>query len=242
MAISKILLELVGEASGQSAWARVFHVTTPTAAFGRLDRGRPGLSNAVRAVEEAGFAPVLRLGGGHLVLYDAGCIVFELAEPRPRGREIPVIFRRGTTLLSRALRSVGCTVASGERPGEYCPGAWSLHVPAGPKVAGAALRITSTASLFTAVVLVAPGDELPVALQDAYRHLGLPLDPATVGGLAARFAVTTEMVRHALLSTLGDEYQVSPGTCDSDMTERVRRVCASFVLRSSGPRRPTAPI
>ena len=41
----------------------------PTLAFGRLDALRPGFAEAGEAARDAGFAPIVRLAGGHAAAY-----------------------------------------------------------------------------------------------------------------------------------------------------------------------------
>jgi len=57
-------------AAGRSGGDRFVYRPGPTAAFGRLDRLRPGYEAAQAVAREHGLEPILREGGGHAVVYD----------------------------------------------------------------------------------------------------------------------------------------------------------------------------
>ena len=95
-----------------------------TAAFGRLDRLRPGYAAALEAARDHGFEPMLRPAGGHAVVYDDRSVVFEEVTAHDDiAAGIQDRFRRGTDRIVAALRSLGLDPAVGELPGEYCAGA-----------------------------------------------------------------------------------------------------------------------
>ena len=200
MALTHALLDEV--AAGGEEVARVFR-PGPTLAFGRLDQLRPGFPAAVAAAREHGFAPVLRLGGGHAAAYDAGSVVVEVVTREPAVAEgIERRFRAGTALLVEALRAAGVDPAVGELPGEYCPGTWSVHA-GGVKLGGTAQRSVRGASLLGAVLTVEGGDRLRAALVDVYAALGLAWDPSTAGA-AEDLApgATAQAVEQALIAAL----------------------------------------
>jgi octanoyl-[GcvH]:protein N-octanoyltransferase len=87
-------------------------------------------------------------------------------------------------------------VLSGERPGEYCPGRWSLHLVGGPKVVGAAQRSISGASVYTAVVVVEGGEAIRRTLLEVYAALEVEWDATTAGSVSDR-------VPHLDVSTVG---------------------------------------
>ncbi len=198
--------------------ARVFR-PGPTMAFGRLDALRPGYGKARDAARRHGFTPVLRLGGGHAAGYDVGSVVVELITPqRVVAEGIEERFRDGTALLVDALRRAGLDTTVGERPGEYCPGRWSLHAGEGVKVAGSAQRSIRGASLFTAVVVVEGGARLRAALTDVYAALELAWDPRTAGAAEDVVAsLRAETVERSVVAALGDRWRLAevgadPGT------------------------------
>jgi lipoate-protein ligase A len=176
----------------------------PTAAFGRLDRLRPGYADAQDAARHHGFEPMLREGGGHAVVYDERSVVLE--EVTGGGDGIAGIQRRfgeGTAQLVAALRSLGLEPQVGELPGEYCAGAHSISLD-GIKVVGTAQRVTRSAALFAAVVLVGGGDAIRAGLTDVYAALELEWEPSTAGAIQDIAPhITPEAVEQALVSAGG---------------------------------------
>ncbi|MCW3038989.1 MAG: lipoate--protein ligase family protein, partial [Solirubrobacterales bacterium] len=155
----------------------------PTVAFGRRDASLAGFGTAVTAAEDAGYAAVLRLGGGHAAAYDEGSVLVELiTRERAVGVGIEPRFAALAARLEEALRAVGIAPVVGELPGEYCPGRWSLHAEdSGIKLAGLAQRSIRGAALTTAVVVVEGGRRIRGVLEPVYAALGLPWDPSTAG-------------------------------------------------------------
>jgi lipoate-protein ligase A len=172
----------------------------PTAAFGRLDRLRPGYADAQDAARRHGFEPILREGGGHAVVYDERSVVLEevtASEDIVAG--IQDRFDEGTARIVAALRSLGLDPHIGELPGEYCAGAHSVSL-SGIKVVGTAQRVTRGAALFAAVVLVGGGDAIRAALTDIYAALELDWDPSTAGAIQdVAPHITPESVETALV-------------------------------------------
>jgi octanoyl-[GcvH]:protein N-octanoyltransferase len=153
----------------------------PTMAFGRLDALRPGFAAACEAARAHGYEPVLRLGGGHAAAYDDGSVVFDHFTPQATVADgLRDRFADGAELVAEALRDLGLPAAVGELPGEYCPGAWSVHA-AGVKLGGTAQRTVRGAALLTGFVVAANGARIRAALTDVYARLGLEWDPATAG-------------------------------------------------------------
>jgi octanoyl-[GcvH]:protein N-octanoyltransferase len=185
MEISAELLDAV--ASGDAAdTARVYR-PGPTVAFGRLDRGRVGFERACEIAREHGRVPLVRLGGGHAVVYDQGSLIVEFVRRHERSFEgLEPRFVEVTTVIQQVLRASGVALELGELPDEYCPGRFSLHFRDGPKVAGVAQRVRPRASLTTAVIAVTGGDELRAVTASVYAALELPLALATVGAISDR--------------------------------------------------------
>jgi octanoyl-[GcvH]:protein N-octanoyltransferase len=154
----------------------------PTVAFGRLDAIRPGYAGAVDVAREHGFAPVLRVAGGHAAAFHSGCVCVEEivadSDPIPHVNER---FARTAELVRAALASLGVDARVGEVPGEYCPGAWTVNARGAVKLAGTAQRIVRGAWLMAIVVVAEDARTLAPVLVDVYAALELPMDPATVG-------------------------------------------------------------
>jgi octanoyl-[GcvH]:protein N-octanoyltransferase len=203
MVFSEALLRAVAAGTSPEA-ARVFR-PGPTMAFGRRDAALPGFSAAQEAARAHGYAPVVRLGGGHAAGYDEGSVVVELVTRQDGiGGQIEGRFAALAAVLEDALRAIGVAPVVGELPGEYCPGRWSLHAEGSTvKLAGLAQRSVRGAALTTAVVVVEGGDRLRAALVDVYAALALGWDPATAGALEdVRPGVRADDVQTALLEAL----------------------------------------
>lgn len=170
-----------------------------TAAFGRLDRLRPGYAAALEAARDHGFEPMLRPVGGHAVVYDDRSVVFEEVTAHDDiAAGIQDRFRRGTDRIVAALRSLGLDPAVGELPGEYCAGSYSVSID-GIKVVGSGQRVVRGAALFAAVVLVGGGADIRAALTDIYAALELDWAPSTAGAIQdVAPEITPQRVEQAL--------------------------------------------
>jgi octanoyl-[GcvH]:protein N-octanoyltransferase len=207
-ALTHALLRRVG-AGELPAVARVFRPGA-TMAFGRLDALTSGYADARAAAAAAGYAPLLRLGGGHAAAYDEGSLLVELIRPEPViAAGIEERFAGATALLVEALAALGLDARVGELPGEYCAGDWSVNA-AGVKLAGTAQRSIRGASLLGAVVLVEHGDRLRAALTDVYAALALEWDPRTAGAAEdVAPGVTAAGVERALLAAVASRFDVA---------------------------------
>lgn len=157
----------------------------PSAAFSRRDVHLPGFASAVSAVRARGFEPFIRPVGGRLAVYHEGALVLDLvgrsSDPRPG---TTTRFQLASEAIARGLRRLGVDARVGEIPGEYCPGRWSINGHGRSKLVGTGQRLTRSAYLFTAVIVVGDAEPLREAMADAYRCLELPLDPRTVGSVS----------------------------------------------------------
>jgi len=174
----------------------------PTVAFGRLDRARPGFEDARVVAARHGRTPVLRWGGGHAAAYDSECVIVEVLVRHDRGgiSGLQTRFLAMAETIQRVFDGLDVPLELGELPGEYCPGRYSLHIPAGPKVAGVAQRVLARASLTTAVVVVGGGEELRTVIRDVYAALDLPLDVATAGAVTDHYPnINASLVQRAII-------------------------------------------
>jgi octanoyl-[GcvH]:protein N-octanoyltransferase len=195
MAISQALLEAV--ARGAPGVLRLFR-PAPTLAFGRLDALRPGFPEARAAAERHGFAPVLRLAGGHAAAYHEQCLVYEEIRPAERLHEgLEERFAGATALLAGALAARGADVRVGPVAGEYCAGRHSVNLGGRVKVVGVAQRAIRGASLLSAFVIAGGGDAVRAVLTDVYAALALDWDPGTAGALDLDVAAVAAAVRAA---------------------------------------------
>jgi len=159
-------------------------------AFGRRDARLEGYEYARTVADERGFPPIERDVGGRAVAYDgATTLAFARAEPVTDGRTgTTARYERTTAALERALRTLGLEPSHGEPADSFCPGTHSLSVNtrAGErKIVGIAQRVRSDAALVAGIVLVANRDDLVAVLETVYGALGVALEPASVGTIAA---------------------------------------------------------
>lgn len=176
-ALSSAILEGVvqGGAPVLRLWA-----PGPGVSFGRLDRLVPGFPAAVGAARAAGFAAVMRVGGGRAAAVHEGALVFGLAAPV--AEDTTRRFETMAGLLRGTLARVGIDAQRGELPGEYCPGSWSLHA-GGVKLAGIAQRVRRSAAWTEGVLLVTGADRVRDVLVAVHEALGLAWEPCTVGAV-----------------------------------------------------------
>jgi lipoate-protein ligase A len=209
-AITHALLRQVATGA-QPPTARVFRPGA-TMAFGRLDALSAGYAAARAAATAHGYAPLLRLGGGHAAGYDAGSVLVEILRPeRTIAGGIPERFASATALLVDTLAALGVEARVGALPGEYCAGDWSVNA-AGVKLAGTAQRSIRGASLVTAMLIVQRGDRLRAALVDVYAALGIAWRPSTAGAAQdLRPGVSAADAERALIATLAAHERLVAG-------------------------------
>ena len=203
-------------ADGESA-VRVW-VPYRQVAFGRRDARREGYDRACATADRRGFPPYERDVGGRAVAYDGTTtLAFARAEPVTDSRTGTTDrYERTTAALEQALRTLGLEPSHGEPADSFCPGTHSLSVDthAGErerKVVGIAQRVRSDAALVAGIVHVANREALTGVLTDVYDALGVALEPATVGTIAAAGGPSDpEPVRAAIEGALvGDATDVS---------------------------------
>lgn len=199
VAVAHALVERVNE--GLVGSLVRFYRPAPTVAFGRLDRLRPGFSDAVAAARAHGFTPVLRSPGGHAVAYHEGCLGFDSLV----GEDDPIAgmhdrFAATGSSLAAALRGLGVDARVGPVPREFCPGEFTVNARGAVKLVGTAQRVLRHASLLAASVAVDGADRLRAVLVDVYAALELDMDPATVGAVGDEARVSLDEVEAAVLA------------------------------------------
>lgn len=161
------------------------YIPEPTVAFGQRDTRLPGYPEAVAAVRDHGFTPLVRRAGGRAAAYHHGCVVVDhlrLEADAALGQQGR--FPEFADLFVRAFARMDVPASVGEIPGEYCPGEFSVQGPAPGypvKLAGSAQRVVKGAWLFSTHVVVADSAPLRAVLTDVYQALGMDMDPRTVG-------------------------------------------------------------
>ena len=183
MAVSHALLR--GVAAGERPTTMRVYRPQPTLAFGRRDQLNAGFARACAVASTAGFAPVIRLAGGHAAAYGPGCLIIERALPAPDiARGLRERFDAEADFLLRRLQPLGVDLRIGEIPGEYCPGDHSISIAGKRKVAGIAQRVVKGAALLSTVLVIAPQPPFAAVIAAVYDALGIPIDPAVTGALS----------------------------------------------------------
>ncbi len=197
------MLRAVGGATGGPDRLRLY-APDDALLFSNLDARRPGYARAVTQAREAGFAPVVRLAGGHAAAFLTESVAFAWATPDPEAHlRIQPRFERLTRWIVTALRSLGLDARVAELPGEYCPGEHSVNIEGRVKVMGVGQRVIRGAAHVGGVLTVGRSDSLRSALAPVYDALELPFDPATAGGLADFDAsITPDRVIDALVDAV----------------------------------------
>jgi lipoate-protein ligase A len=221
IALTHALLHEV--AAGRHAPAvRVFR-PGPTVAFGRLDALRPGFAEASRRARAHGYVPVVRPAGGHAAVYDGGSVLVEQVTAEADATAgLQDRFARLAQRLRDALTALGADARVGALPGEYCPGAFSLNLGGGIKVAGIAQRVVRHAALTTATVTASGGADLRATVAAVYDALALEVDASVAGAVdEALPGVTPGEVQSALREALGP---LRPRAVDAVLLDRAREL------------------
>ena len=221
LAISHALLQRVAARELPST-LRVYRPSAAVA-FGKLDRLSAGYPAAVAAAREHGYAPVLRLPGGHAAAYHAASVgidvVWALDDPATGTHER---FAVEGERLAGALRAVGVDARVGEVPGEYCPGAYSVNARGRVKLIGTAQRLVRGAALLGASVIVSGGPGIRAVLRDVYAALEFAWDESTAGAVDEEVpGVTLDAVEAAVIAAYGE---LEPAEIDEETLALARRL------------------
>jgi octanoyl-[GcvH]:protein N-octanoyltransferase len=215
MAVSHALLRRV--AARELPATLRFYRPAPAVAFGRLDALRPGFGAAAAAAARHGFAPVLRVAGGHAAAYDRDSVGIDLATPEDvLAGGLQERFEDAAGRFAAALGAVGVDARVGEVAGEYCPGAYSVNARGAVKLVGAAQRVVRGGALMAAVVVVRGGDRVRAVLEDVYAALGLNWDPRTAGAAEDEVpGLTAGAVEAALRAAYGAGHALRAAEMDA---------------------------
>ncbi len=221
IAVSHALLRRV--AAGELPSTLRLYRPPPTVAFGKLDTLRPGYTAAAAAARAHGYAPVLRLPGGHAAAYHRASIgidvVWALDDPVPGTHDR---FREEGERIARALRALGVDARVGEVPGEYCPGAFSVNARGRVKLAGTAQRLIRGAALLGANIVVGDGAGVRAVVRDVYAALGLGWDEATAGAVEDEVpGIGVDFVERAVVAAHG---ALEPGELDDETLRLAKRL------------------
>lgn len=219
-AVSRATLLDVSE--GRRAETLRVHRPARIVAFGRQDVLSANYPAAVTAARQAGFAPVERLAGGRAAVFHEETIAFAWSIPEDDPKtSITARFVEISELITRALSKLGVAAGVGEIPGEYCPGAYSVHARGAVKLMGVGQRLTKKAAHVGGVIVVDHADLVTRAITPVYDALGLEWDPATSGSIRDEVPSTSwQLVVDALLGEFSALYSLEPSHLDEALIER----------------------
>lgn len=215
--ISHALVKEVGQ--GRHPETLRLHRTGDIVAFGKHDTITRGYPEAVAASIGHGFTPIERLAGGRAAVFHSGTLAFGWAIPADDPRQgVTARFTEIADLLTAALRSIGVDAQVGEIPGEYCPGAYSIHVDHRVKLVGVGQRLVRGAAHVGGVISVSDGRRIREVLEPVYRALDLNWLPSTAGA-ADEFVgdITVDAVRSAVVDAFATRYDIVPASVPEDL-------------------------
>jgi octanoyl-[GcvH]:protein N-octanoyltransferase len=161
----------------------VWRPLSPALSVGRLDVRHPRLDEVLALARAAAVTPVRRLAGGHAATLDSGCLCLGWAQPHPRLEESGARYELVAEAIIDALGTLGVAGSLGESPGEWCPGAWSVHGRSG-KLAGLAQRVISGAAWCEALIVIDAAPELRELARNVHEVLGLEWSVSAQGEIA----------------------------------------------------------
>lgn len=227
--IANAIVRAVG--AGELPETLRIHTTGDLLAFGRHDTVTPGYPGAVAAARAAGFVPIERLAGGRAAVFHRGTLAFSWAIPTPDPRAGVVDrFQAIATIVADALTALGARAAIGELAGEYCPGAYSVHVDQRVKIMGVGQRLVRGAAHVGGVVSVVDGRRIRDVLVPVYRELGIEWAPSTAGALEDFLpGVTIEQTQQALIDRFAADLALRPADIPPEIVEEGRRLTATHI-------------
>ena len=223
VATAHAMLRRVSEGAAGPA-LRVYRPDARVVAFGRRDSLLPGFPDAVGAVRDAGFTPVLRAPGGRAVAYTERSLVVDHVAPDPgRLAGLEERFAGFAELWSEVLARHGVAAQVGAVPGEYCPGAHSVNARGRVKLVGTAQRMVRGAWLFSAVAIFDDAEVLRPLLAEVYRALELPFERDSVGSVAEEAAgLTLAGLERELLAAYAGRYELVPASSSEELLTRAK--------------------
>ena len=213
--------------------AKTFRLYHPgrVVAFGKRDTITPGYRTAVSAARSAGYEAVERLAGGRAAVFHEGTLAFSWSVPDtdPRGG-ITERFATVAGVIKRALRRLGIDAGIGEIPGEYCPGAYSVHAEGRIKLMGVGQRLARKAAHIGGVVVVSGSHRVRDVLIPVYKALDLAWDPTTVGAVQdAAPGASLEETADVILAELAALKPIIAGSLEPETLKLARELAPEHV-------------
>jgi len=200
-------------------------------AFGKRDRSSSGYADAARAAREQGFEAVERLAGGRAAVFHRETIALAWAraerDPWPGTHDR---FREIAGIVERALTSLGVDARTGEIPGEYCPGEYSISARGERKLVGLGQRIVKGASHIGGVIVVSDSPRVRDVLVPVYAALRLGWKPDTTGSIEDELgSVAWDNVAEALLREWRDGRELTEASLDTETLALAARLEADHL-------------
>lgn len=236
-AVSHALLR--GVEAGEQRESLRLYTPGDALAFSVLDRTRPGFSRAVAIAREAGFEPILRLAGGRAAVFEREALAFAWTVPARNARAgIRPRFAAMAAHIEAALCKLGVDARTGEVPGEYCPGEFSVNARGVVKVMGVGQRVLRGAAHVGGVIVVRHAERVRSVLEDVYDALEFPFSPETAGCLEDEVAgIDAGAVADALLREVEVDRELRPAVLPASVLGRARELApghaADAQVRSS---------
>lgn len=223
-AVSRAIMLEVGEGTRMETLR--IHQPARVVAFGRQDVISDGYHQAVKAAVQYGFAAIERLAGGRAAVFHEGTIAFAWAIPDSDPKTtITDRFQEISSIVRESLVSLGVDAGVGEVPGEYCPGAYSVHGRGRQKLMGVGQRLTRASAHVGGVIVVDDPDSIRDVLIPVYEALRLSWDPDTVGSVnREKTGIGFENVVESLLAEFASRFQLIDGSVGADTLERATRL------------------
>lgn len=195
-------------------------------AFGKQDRLAEDFGGAVQIARDHGFDPIVRMPGGRAAVFHEETLAFSWTiQSSDPVRGIRERFGAATAVITHALSRLGIPSATGEIPGEYCPGEFSIHHAGEIKLAGIGQRLARHAAHVGGVLVVGNTRATRDILVPTYRALAIEWDPSTVGSISdITPGIRVPTVIDAILGVLGEQREIVPMSVDAETLARGREL------------------
>jgi lipoate-protein ligase A len=213
-AVSRAILLRVS--AGELPETLRLHRPGASVAFGRRDVASRGYLEAVRAARAGGFEAVERLAGGRAAVFHENTLAFARAvsDRDPPARTYQR-FSEIASVIEGALRRLGVDARTGEVPGEYCPGGYSVNAGGRRKIMGVGQRLIARAAHVGGVVVIGDSERVRDILVPVYAALGLDWNTATVGSVEDEIgSVSFGRVEEAILEEFSARYEIVEAQLD----------------------------
>ena len=226
-AVAQALLRRANRGDAGPA-VRIYRPSRPVVAFGRRDTALAGFPDALRAVRDRGFTPVLRSPGGRAIAYTTESVVVDhIGVEDSAVPGLDARFSEYAQLWTEVLGDLGVDARVGQVPGECCAGPHSVNARGEVKLVGTAQRILRRAWLFSAAVVVDDAEPLRSLLTEVYRALDLPFDPASVGSLRDEAPqVSAEDAEKAVTAAYEQRFPAVAGCWSAPLLDEARGLVA----------------